>query len=90
MDGKGRWTDDVFIERFWRGVKYEPGYLHAYDDVREARMGMGSDIAYYNHDWRHASLDRQTPEQAYDPRVTSRPIQPAVHASGTLATAAGS
>jgi len=90
MDGKGRWIDNVFIERFWRSLKYEEVYLHAYDDVREARRGIERYMAYYNLQRRHASLDRQTPEQAYNPSVTSRPFQPAVHASGTLATAVGS
>ena len=40
MDGKGRWIDNVFIERFWRSVKYEEVYLHAYEDLRQARSGI--------------------------------------------------
>ena len=90
MDGKGRWIDNVFIERFWRSLKYEEVYLHAYDDVRDARRGVGRYIEYYNGRRRHASLERQTPDQAYNPNVTSRPVRPAVHSSGTAAVAAGS
>ena len=90
MDGKGRWIDNVFIERFWRSLKYEEVYLHAYDDVREAQRGIGRYMNYYNRVRRHASLDRQTPEQAYNQLATSRPFQPTVHASGTVAIAMGS
>ena len=41
MDGKGRWMDNVFIERLWRSLKYEEVYLKAYDTVAEARAGIG-------------------------------------------------
>ena len=40
MDGKGRWVDNVFVERLWKSVKYEEVYLHAYDSVAEARQGL--------------------------------------------------
>ena len=40
MDGKGRWVDNVFVERLWRSVKYEEVYLHAYEGVAEARSGL--------------------------------------------------
>ena len=40
MDGKGRWIDNVFIERLWRSVKYEDVYLHAYEDGRELTAGL--------------------------------------------------
>jgi len=46
MDGKGRWIDNVFIERFWRSVKYEEVYLHAYADLNEARLGLGRYVRY--------------------------------------------
>ena len=38
MDGKGRWMDNVFIERLWRSLKYEEVYLHAYDTAKEANV----------------------------------------------------
>ena len=42
MDGKGRWVDNVFVERLWRSVKYEEVYLHAYESVAAARAGLGA------------------------------------------------
>ena len=65
MDGKGAWRDNVFIERFWRSVKYEEVYLRAYDDVPEARASLGRYIAFYNGRRPHTALDRHTPDQAY-------------------------
>lgn len=65
MDGKGRWMDNVFIERLWRSLKYEEVYLKAYDTVVEARVGIGEWIRFYNHERTHQSLGRQTPEQVY-------------------------
>jgi len=65
MDGKGRWIDNVFIERFWRSLKYENVYLHAYEDLTAARAGIGAYIGYYNGKRRHASLGRRTPDAVY-------------------------
>ena len=65
MDGKGRWIDNVFIERLWRSLKYEEVYLKAYDTVAQAKQGIGVWMAFYNQDRRHASLDRMTPDQVY-------------------------
>jgi putative transposase len=65
MDGKGRWIDNVFIERFWRSLKYENVYLHAYEDLVAARRGIGAYMAYYNGRRRHASLGRRTPDRVY-------------------------
>lgn len=65
MDGKGRWMDNVFIERLWRSLKYEEVYLKAYDTVTEARSGISEWINFYNQDRTHQSLDRQTPDQVY-------------------------
>ena len=48
MDGKGAWRDNVFVERFWRTIKYEEVYLRAYDGVEEARQSIGRYIAFYN------------------------------------------
>ena len=66
MDGKGRWVDNVFIERLWRSLKYEEVYLKAYEDVKQAREGIGSWIEYYNTERRHQSLKRKTPAEVYD------------------------
>jgi len=65
MDGKGAWRDNVFVERFWRTVKYEEVYLRAYDSVGEARTSIGRYLNFYNGRRPHSSLDRRTPDQAY-------------------------
>ena len=65
MDGKGAWRDNVFVERFWRTIKYEEVYLHAYEGVGEARQSIGRYIAFYNARRPHAALDGRTPDQAY-------------------------
>ena len=48
MDGKGRWCDNVFVERLWRSLKYEHVYLHAYETVAEARSKIGRYLEFYN------------------------------------------
>lgn len=48
MDGRGRWIDNVFIERLWRGLKYECVFLNAFETGSEARSAIGSWIDYYN------------------------------------------
>ncbi len=65
MDGKGRWLDNVFIERLWRSVKYEDVYLKAYSSIAEARQGLREYIEFYNNRRRHQSLDRRTPDDVY-------------------------
>jgi len=65
MDGKGRWMDNVFIERLWRSLKYEEVYLKAYDTVEQAHKDIGIWLTFYNQDRRHASLKRMTPDQIY-------------------------
>ena len=65
MDGKGRWLDNVFIERLWRSVKYEDVYLKAYASLGEARQGLREYFEFYNSERRHQSLDRRTPDDVY-------------------------
>ena len=65
MDGKGRWADNVFVERLWRSHKYEHVYLHAYESVGEARHKIGSYFEFYNSRRPHSSLGTQTPDQVY-------------------------
>ena len=65
MDGKGAWRDNVFVERFWRTIKYEEVYLHAYDTVGEARRSIGCYLDFYNGQRPHTALDQRTPDQAY-------------------------
>jgi len=65
MDGRGRWRDNVFIERLWKSVKYEEVYLKAYDSVSQARAGIKKYLTVYNQRRPHSSLDRMTPAQFY-------------------------
>ena len=65
MDGKGRWCDNVFVERLWRSLKYEHVYLHAYESVSEARGKIASYIQFYNSRRPHSSLGVQTPDRVY-------------------------
>jgi len=64
MDGKGRWMDNVFIERLWWSVKYQDVYLKAYGSIAEARKGLREYFEFYNRR-RHQSLDRRTPDDVY-------------------------
>ena len=64
MDGKGRWVDNVFVERLWRSVKYEEVYLKAYESMAQAKTGIGEYFKFYNTERRHQTLDR-TPDQMY-------------------------
>ncbi|WP_404480407.1 IS3 family transposase [Novosphingobium sp. BL-52-GroH] len=65
MDGRGRWMDNVFIERLWRSLKYECVYLHAFETGSELRAGLGRWITYYNTQRPHSSLAGRTPLEAY-------------------------
>ncbi len=62
MDGKGRYLDNIFVERLWRSVKYEEIYLHAYDTPQEARAGIGRYFDFYNTRRPHQALGYQTPD----------------------------
>jgi len=65
MDGRGRWMDNVFVERLWRSVKYEDVYLKAYESIAETRLGLREYFEFYNSRRRHQSLDRRTPDDVY-------------------------
>lgn len=65
MDGRGRWMDNVFVERLWRTLKYEYLYLHDYATPRALQAGLTEDIADYNEERIHASLDYRTPMAVY-------------------------
>jgi len=66
MDGRGRWVDNVFIERLWRSLKVEEVYLHAYRSLLEARKGISAYFSFYNHERPHQALGNQTPASVYD------------------------
>lgn len=65
MDGRGRWLDNVFVERLWRSVKYEDLYLRAYATPAALDAGLTRYFEFYNHRRRHAALDRRTPDVVY-------------------------
>ena len=65
MDGRGRWLDNVFVERLWRSVKYEDVYLKAYDSIPAVRQGLTTYFEFYNCKRRHQGLDRKTPDSVY-------------------------
>ncbi len=65
MDGKGAWRDNIFIERFWRTVKYEEVYLRAYDNVSDARRHLERYMTFYNSRRGHSSLRERTPDAMY-------------------------
>jgi putative transposase len=65
MDGRGRWMDNVFIERLWRSLKYECVYLHAFETGSELRAGLTGWIGYYNTSRPHSALGGLTPDEAY-------------------------
>jgi putative transposase len=69
MDGRGRWRDNVLVERIWRSIKYEEVYLHAYASVSEARTSLSLYIEFYNSMRPHSSLKAQTPNQVYFNRL---------------------
>ena len=65
MDGKGRWIDNVFIERLWRSVKYEEVYLRAYANGHEAQRSLWRYFAFYNARRLHETLGYATPDEVY-------------------------
>ena len=75
MDGKGRWVDNVFVERLWRSLKYEEVYLKGYDNAAVARRSISNYFDLFNQERRHQSLNKQTPDQVYyelaDPRMAA-------------------
>ncbi len=66
MDGRGRWLDNVFIERLWRSLKYECVYLNAFETGSEARVGIGRWIDFYNRFRPHSSLGGVPPERFHE------------------------
>ena len=77
MDGRGRWMDNVFIERLWRSLKYECVYLHAFETGQDLHAGLSRYIHHYNGARPHSSLAGRTPDEVYH--------QPKLSASAGLA-----
>jgi putative transposase len=75
MDGKGRYTDNLFIERLWRSLKYEEVYLKAYAGGKEARAGIGEYFDFYNLERPHQALGYQTPAEVFiNGKKTAAPV----------------
>ncbi len=70
MDGRGRWLDNVFVERLWRSLKYEEVHLKAYADGREARAGISAWMTFYNRRRPHQALGNRTPMAVWRAGVT--------------------
>ena len=64
-DDKGRWVDNVFIERLWRSLKYEEVYVKAYDSIPGDRKEIGRSFDFYNQRHRHMGLKRRFPDEFY-------------------------
>ena len=71
MDGKGRAIDNIFIERFWRSIKYEDIYLKAYENGVALYHGVSNYMQFYNTKRLHQSLGYKTPETFYNPAVAA-------------------
>lgn len=65
MDGKGRWMDNVFVERLWRSCKYECVYLNAFESMTDAKEKVGEWMDYYNRERPHSSFGDLTPDEVY-------------------------
>ena len=81
MDGRGRWMDNVFIERVWRSLKYEDVYLKGYADGREAKAGIGAYFAFYNEQRLHQALGYRTPMAVWRDGAPPRAYGHVVNAS---------
>ena len=66
MDGKGRYTDNICVERLWRTVKYEEVYLKTYSNGREAKAGLDVYLHFYNTQRPHQALDYRTPADVFN------------------------
>jgi len=74
MDGRGRYADNIFVERLWRSVKYEEVYLKAYDNVAQARQGIAAYFEFYNHQRLHQALGYRTPRQLLEEGLGMSPV----------------
>ncbi len=80
MDGKGRYLDNIFVERLWRSIKYEEVYLKAYQNGSEARRGIGAYLDFYNQQRPHQALHYRTPAEVYQDDQEGREV--AAHEAG--------
>jgi putative transposase len=69
MDGKGRWVDNVFVERLWRSVKYECVYLQEWENVLAVKEALHAYFQFYNYDRPHQSLSGLTPSHIHGQKM---------------------
>ena len=74
MDGRGRWMDNVFIERLWRSLKYECVYLNAFETGSQARTGIARWVGYYNAQRPHSAFAGRTPDEVYATQATQEKL----------------
>lgn len=77
MDGKNRAIDNIYVERFWRTLKYEDIYIRDYQSMTELRAGLARYFAFYNSERFHQSLEYQTPDEMYFKSFMSKSIESA-------------
>jgi putative transposase len=76
MDSKGRWMDNIMIDRLWRSLKYECVYLHAFETGNEAKAGIGRWVTFYNEHRPYSRLDDKMHDEAYSQTSWTRPLVP--------------
>lgn len=85
MDGRGRYLDNIFVERFWRTLKYEDIYLREYSTATEASEGIARYLDFYNHLRPHQALGYRTPAEVYG--IKAKPTELAIPFPGTCVPA---
>jgi len=82
MDGRGRFSDNIFVERLWRSLKYEEIYLRAYQNVAEARHGIAAYFEFYNHKRLHQALGYRPPRQVFEEAIQVAKLRRGKNAAG--------
>jgi putative transposase len=82
MDGRGRFSDNIFVERLWRSLKYEEVYLRAYESVAEARHGITGYFNFYNHERLHQALGYRAPRQVFEEAMRVAKLRRGRNAAG--------
>ena len=82
MDGRGRFTDNIFVERLWRSLKYEEVYLKAYQNVAEARCSIAAYFEFYNHERLHQALGYRAPRPVFEEALQLAKLQRGRKAAG--------
>jgi putative transposase len=79
MDGKGRATDNIAIERFWRSIKYEELYINEYKNIKEIKKAIAEYMEFYNKRRLHSTLDYDTPDEVYYQSLTNQQKRAIAH-----------